>query len=52
MARIEEVQLRVVVMLETTARESLVGDDDTSVTEQVADKLVALGARWLAPFDG
>lgn len=42
---LEEVQLRFIVMMETNARMSMVGDDDTAITDQIADRLAALGAR-------
>lgn len=42
---LEEVQLRVTVQLETTARMSMVGEADTTVTDRIADRLIELGAR-------
>lgn len=42
---LEEVQLRVIVQLETTARMSMVGEADTTVTDRIAERLIALGAR-------
>lgn len=42
---LEEVQLRMTVQLETEARLSMVGEADTTVTDRIADKLIALGAR-------
>ncbi len=41
----EEVPLRMTIQLETTARMSMVGEDDSAITDRIADRLVSLGAR-------